>query len=126
VEFPDKLKRAIADAALKAIGKSAYHRVRCVADRVRAKVFDFARFEYFMRRAEVLMNTSPQFKLLLVEAINEEKAACAANAPESEPRFGGWCSVPLHYFETAARESKLHSDGSFIDQPRSNAIGAGT
>jgi hypothetical protein len=28
--------------------------------------------EYFMRRAEVLMNTSPQFKLLLVEAINEE------------------------------------------------------
>ena len=60
------------------------------ADWIGAEFFDFTRFDYFMRRAELLMNTFAQFKLLLVKAIEEEKAArSAGGGPEAagSPRW---------------------------------------
>jgi hypothetical protein len=44
-------------------------------DWVGAEYFDFSRFDYFMRRAVVLANTFAQFKQLLIEALDAEKAA---------------------------------------------------
>ena len=46
-------------------------------DEIGAEYFDFGRFDHFMRRGEVLLNTFAQFKQLLVRAINAEKAARA-------------------------------------------------
>src|ERR1700722_1777163 len=44
-------------------------------DWVGAEYFDFSRFDYFMRRSVVLANTFAQFKQLLIEALDAEKAA---------------------------------------------------
>jgi hypothetical protein len=60
------------------------------ADWIGAEFFDFTRFDYFMGRAELLMNTFAQFKLLLVKAIEEEKGARGAGGgPEAagSPRW---------------------------------------
>jgi hypothetical protein len=63
------------------------------AEWVGAEFFDFARFDHFMRRAELLMNTFAQFKLLLVKAIDQEKAARAGvSAPESAEK--PWWRMP--------------------------------
>lgn len=43
-------------------------------DWVGAEFFDWTRFEYFMERATVLMNTFGQFKLLVVGVIDGQKA----------------------------------------------------
>jgi hypothetical protein len=56
------------------------------ADWVGAEFFDFARFDYFMQRAELLMNTFARFKQLLVQAIETEKASRAGGASEPEAR----------------------------------------
>ena len=60
------------------------------ADWVGAEFFDFSRFDHFMRRAELLMNTFAQFKLLLVKAIDEEKAARAAGRAVPEGATPWW------------------------------------
>ncbi len=44
-------------------------------DWVGAEFFDWTRFDYFMKRAMVLMNTLAQFKLLVVKAVDEQKAS---------------------------------------------------
>jgi hypothetical protein len=63
------------------------------ADWVGAEFFDFPRFDYFMRRAELLMNTFAQFKLLIVKAIDQEKAVRATvSAPESAEK--PWWRMP--------------------------------
>jgi len=43
------------------------------ADWVGAEFFDFARLDNFIRRAEVLLNTFAQFKLLVVQIVEAEK-----------------------------------------------------
>jgi hypothetical protein len=43
-------------------------------DWIGAEYFPFERFDYFIRHAEVLMNTFAEFKLKLVEMIDEAKA----------------------------------------------------
>ncbi len=62
------------------------------ADWVGAEFFDFARFDYFMRRAELLMNTFARFKQLLVQAIETEKTSPTAGAPEPEAK--PWWRMP--------------------------------
>ena len=37
-----------------------------------AEYFDWSRFDQFMNRATLLMNTFAQFKLLVVEAVDEQ------------------------------------------------------
>jgi hypothetical protein len=64
------------------------------ADWVGAEFFDFARFDYFMQRAELLMNTFAQFKLLIVKAIDEEKAARAADRGSEAARAKPWWRMP--------------------------------
>jgi hypothetical protein len=43
-------------------------------DWVGAEFFDWARFDYFMRRATLLMDTFARFKLLVVRAVDKQKA----------------------------------------------------
>jgi len=70
-------------------------------DWVGAEFFDFARFDYFMRRAELLMNTLARFKLLIVKAIDQEKAARAGvSAPESAKK--PWWRMPNASIGTSA------------------------
>lgn len=61
------------------------------ADWVGAEFFDFARFDRFIRRAEVLLNTFARFKILLVKAIDAEKARrVAADEPLDQPIRPAW------------------------------------
>ncbi|MDE2167536.1 MAG: hypothetical protein KGJ66_14515 [Alphaproteobacteria bacterium] len=44
-------------------------------DWVGAEFFDWSRFDYFMKRATVLMNTFAEFKRLIVNAVDQQKRA---------------------------------------------------
>jgi hypothetical protein len=54
-------------------------------DFVTAESFDYWRFEKFMSRARVLLNTFQQFKTMCEKAIEDEKRSRAAAAPASPP-----------------------------------------
>jgi hypothetical protein len=54
-----------------------------VDDWVGAEFFDWSRFDHFMKRATVLMNTFAQFKLLVVKAADEQKQERRKDAPLS-------------------------------------------
>lgn len=55
-------------------------------DFVTAESFDYWRFEKFMKRARLLLNTFQQFRTMCEKAIAEEKAARAAAAAASPPQ----------------------------------------
>jgi hypothetical protein len=52
-------------------------------DWVGAEFFDWSRFDHFMKRATVLMDTFAQFKLLVVKAVDEQKRGQHKDAPLS-------------------------------------------
>jgi hypothetical protein len=52
-------------------------------DFVTAESFDYWRFEKFMKRARLLLNTFQQFKVMCEKAIEEEKRSRAAAPPAS-------------------------------------------
>ena len=51
-------------------------------DFVTAESFDYWRFEKFMKRARVLLNTFRQFKTMCEKAIEEEKRSRAAGCSQ--------------------------------------------
>jgi hypothetical protein len=50
-------------------------------DWIGAEYFDWMRFDHFMKRATVLMNTFAQFKLLVVKAVDEQKQGQHKDSP---------------------------------------------